>query len=198
MIETFAMSFGAYQGSLLSIAGTVLAMAGATWVWWRLSGYGTIEQRLAEFSQRQEQQNAQITCLPQLIDARMLQSNEQSCLNELRRLLGDVFAVAFQIRAVQQAHAQHPEIDGRIVGQFQERGIGLVSRIWLFIERDDRVAQELVALLRHWLLEPKAEQYVEWERRAYQLSHDVIRAQRSGVAGKLAPTGVNFADTGQP
>src|SRR5260370_33284602 len=171
MFELLPVSLAPY---LLSIGGSVLAMAGMTWAWWRLSAarYGTIEQRLAEFSQRQEQQHAQIAYLPQLIDARMLHSSEQSCLNELRRLLGDVFAVAFQIRAVQQAGAQHPEIDGRIVGQFQDRGIGLVSRIWLFIERDDRLAQELVALLRHWILEPKPEKYPEWECRAYQLAQD--------------------------
>ena len=153
-----------------------------------------IMRHLAELRRIQETQASQISALPQIIEACTARSYDQGCVGELRRLLGDIFAVAFQISAVEQARSQHPEIDLRAVAQLKERGIALVSRIVLFSECDHRTVQELVTMLRRWILDPKPDHYAEWERTAIQLALAVIRAQRPATTSGQSLLAANFAE----
>jgi len=186
----FAVDTWLYSTPAVGIVATAV-IASAAWCTLAMR-YKKIAKRLEELSQRQEWNASQITQLPQLLENRTAATIEQGWRAEFRRMMGDVLAVGFQLYAVERARQQHPEIDTRIVGQLKDRGITLVSRIWLFVERDDALAQDLVSMLRNWILEPKPERYAEWERRAYHLAQDVIRGSELRRADEMVVTG-NFA-----
>jgi hypothetical protein len=195
LIEAHAAWLSTYKTFPLAFAAVVL-LVGGVWFCARLAAarHREIVRHLAELRRLQEAQAAQIGSFSQIIEACTARSYDQGCIGELRRLLGDVFAVAFQISAVEQARSQHPEIDLRVMAQLKERGIALISRIGLFADYDHRTAQELVAMLRRWILDPKPDHYAEWERAATQLALHVIRAQRPAATNGQSLLAANFTE----
>lgn len=187
-------------GLIAFLPALMLLSAGAIWRLFAVR-YREITGHLADLRRLQEAQSMQPGCLPQIIESGAARHHDDSCLNELRRLVGDVFATAFQLCVVEQARCHGPDIDLRVTAHLKERAIGLISRIALFAAQDQRRAEELVAMLRNWILDPQPERYLEWERAACQLALDVIRAQGRGATaataiGSDAPqphSAVNFA-----
>jgi hypothetical protein len=181
-------------GMIAFLAVLILLSAGAIWRQFAVR-YREMSGHLADLRRLQEAQSMQLGCLPQIIETGVARHQDDSCVNELRRLVGDVFATAFQLCAVEQARCHSPDIDVRVTAHLKERAIGLISRIALFADQDRRRAEELVAMLRNWILDPQPERYLEWERAASQLALDVIRAQRPGA---IAAAGIGSGPPQQP
>ena len=85
------------------------------------------------------------------------------------------------------------EIDPRAVGQLKDRALVLVSPSQLFVNLESGSAQELVAMAREWIRDPKPEQYDDWETQACQIAQELIRQQRMGPAEKSQQQSVSFA-----
>jgi len=147
---------------------------------------------LAELPRRLVEQHAEVL---RLLEGQTAPPEAKNCADELRRLFGEVFAITFQIYAVEQASANE-RIDPRIIWQLKERAMTLVSRALLYIDHENRDAHNFLEMLRHKILGPKLDQYAEWEVATAKLAQDIICGRRAVVDRRVRQSS-NFAHLSQ-